>query len=30
MYLAEATELAWLEPSAPSSERLLTALAGDG
>jgi ribonuclease HI len=29
-YLAEATEPAWLEPSAPSSERLLTALAGDG
>ncbi|KAJ8150723.1 hypothetical protein LV165_007477 [Aspergillus fumigatus] len=30
MYLAEATEPAWLEPIAPSSERLPTALAGDG
>jgi tubulin alpha len=29
-YLAEATEPAWLEPSAPSSARLLTAPADDG
>ncbi|KAF7174349.1 hypothetical protein CNMCM5623_007004 [Aspergillus felis] len=29
-YLAEATQPAWLGPSAPSSARPLTALAGDG
>jgi hypothetical protein len=29
-YLADATQPAWLEPIAPSSDRLLTALVGDG